>query len=57
MFMYKNNLLRLRNNKNNPIIIPPNIRHKIMEYFHTNYASLHQSAKRVYKIMKQFVYS
>lgn len=45
--MYKNNLLRLRNDRNNPIITPPNVQHKTMEYSHANYATLHQSAKTV----------
>jgi len=55
MFMYQNKLLRLRN-ENKPIIIPPTERHKIMEYFHENYSSLHQSAKRTHKIMRKYVF-
>ena len=55
MFMYQNDLLRLRNDKKQ-ILIPPNMRTDIIKYFHTNFSGLHQSAKRIYKVMKQYVY-
>ena len=55
LFIVSNGILRLRN-KQKQVVIPPHLRGKILEYFHSNYASLHQGTKRIYNIMKRYVY-
>ena len=55
MFFMKSGLLHFRN-KYKAVIIPPKIRKNIMKYFHENYSSIHQSAKRVYKTMRKHIY-
>ena len=47
-------LLRL-NNQKQQVLIPPRFRDKIMRYFHRSYGGSHQSARRIYKTMSEYV--
>ena len=53
-YMLKNNLLYYVPKRS--YIIPPRLRHPVMEYFHKSLHTLHQGVERMIKLMKNRVY-